>query len=97
MVALEAAAMEEPPLCTQPLHDVYALSTEEANVAAPDVDGELFSERALRENKSTESESAEEQEGEERRTKTTLSVKYQTTSSHQATVGVLYIEFGANL
>lgn len=39
--------MEELPLCTQPLHHVYALSAEEANVTAPNVDGELLSERAL--------------------------------------------------
>lgn len=39
--------MKELPLCTQPLHNVHALLTEEANVAATDVDRELFSERAL--------------------------------------------------
>jgi len=40
--------MEELPLCTQPLHHVHTLPAEEAHVAAPDVGGELFSERALR-------------------------------------------------
>lgn len=49
VVALEAAAVEELPLCAQPLHHVHALPTEEAHVAAADVDWELFSERALRE------------------------------------------------
>lgn len=47
VVALEAAAMEELPLRAQPLHHVHALPTEEAHVAAADVDGELFSEGAL--------------------------------------------------
>lgn len=47
VVTLEAATMKELPLCTQPLHDVHSLSTEKANVAAPNVDGELFSERTL--------------------------------------------------
>lgn len=39
--------MEELPLCTQPLHHVHTLSTEKAHIAATDVDGELFSQRAL--------------------------------------------------
>ena len=47
VVTLEAAAMEELPLCTQPLHHVHTLPAEEANVAAADVDGELFPQRAL--------------------------------------------------
>lgn len=47
IVALEAAAMEELPLCAQPLHHIHSLSTEKANVAAPDVDGELLSKRTL--------------------------------------------------
>lgn len=42
--------MEELPLCAQPLHDVDTLPTEEADVAASDVDGKLFSERTLQEN-----------------------------------------------
>lgn len=43
--------MEELALCTQPLHHVHALSTEEAHIAAADVDWELFSEGALMEDK----------------------------------------------
>lgn len=43
--------MEELALCTQPLHHIYTLSTEEAHIAAADVDRELFSEGALWENK----------------------------------------------
>lgn len=49
---LEAAAMEELALRTQPLHHVHALPTEEAHVTATNVDGKLFSEGALWENKS---------------------------------------------
>ncbi len=48
VVTLEAAAVEELPLCTQPLHHVHSLSTEEAHVAATNVDRELFPEGALR-------------------------------------------------
>lgn len=51
VVTLEAAAMEELALCTQSLHHVHALSTEEAHIAAADVDWELFSEGALMEDK----------------------------------------------
>lgn len=39
--------MEELPLGTQPFHHVHAFSAEETNVAASDVDGEFFPERAL--------------------------------------------------
>lgn len=49
---LEAAAMEELALGTQPLHHIHALPTEEAHVTATNVDGKLFSEGALWENKS---------------------------------------------
>lgn len=45
--------MEELALRTQPLHHVYTLSTEEAHIAAADVDRELFSEGALWENKAS--------------------------------------------
>ena len=55
VVALEAAAVEELPLGAQPLHHVHALSTEEADVAAAEVDGELFSEGALRNHKAFKS------------------------------------------
>ena len=41
--------MEELPLCTQPLHHIHTLSTEEADIATSNVDGELFSEGALQE------------------------------------------------
>lgn len=47
VVTLEAAAMEELPLRAQPLHHVHALSTEEAHIAATNVDRELFSEGTL--------------------------------------------------
>lgn len=50
VVTLEAAAMEELALCTQPLHHVYTLSTEEAHIAAANVDRELFSKGTLMEN-----------------------------------------------
>lgn len=49
VVTLETAAMEELALCTQPLHHIYTLSTEEAHITAADVDWELFSEGALME------------------------------------------------
>lgn len=39
--------MEKLPLRAQPLHNVHAFLTKEANVAAANVDGELFSEGAL--------------------------------------------------
>lgn len=39
--------MEKLPLRAQPLHNVHSLLTEEANVAAANVNRELFSERAL--------------------------------------------------
>ena len=48
VVALEAAAMEELALRTQPLHHVHALAAEETDVAAPDVHGKLLPQGALR-------------------------------------------------
>lgn len=52
VVAFEAAAVEELPLRAQPLHDVDSLPAEEADVAAANVDGELFPERTLQEKQS---------------------------------------------